>query len=290
MGIKLNIGSGKDIKPGYVNIDIGEYGQQITRDIENNYLPFDDCSVDEIQAESFLEHIDNLFFVLDECWRVLKPSGSLIVVVPDGVSIAPDHKRYFNKKFFDTYITTGPKRYSFTDKHWKLVKYSDDPVIHATLTPIKKNERAKGDKLNLGSGSLHKKDFINTDIVKPCDKIIDVTKGIPFEDDRFDRIEANNLLEHLDNTEFMRIMNEVHRVLKKDGEFWFRVPDALHWADGAYGDPTHKRFFVPRSFNYFTQTSTYRNYGKSYGFKEWRQLSLKGDDKFFEWTGSPVKQ
>jgi hypothetical protein len=59
--------------------------------------------------------------------------------------------------------------------------------------------------------------------------------------------------------------------------------------DGAFGDPTHKRFFVPRSFGYFNKDGgSWRHYGKSYGFKPWIQLKLNTDKQFFigEWTPS----
>ncbi len=132
-------------------------------------------------------------------------------------------------------------------------------------------------QLNLGSGILHKQGFINIDIVPP------------YLDGTVDRVEADNLLEHLDNEQFIFVMNEVHRVLKPGGMFWFCVPNALDWMDGAFGDFTHKRFFVPRSFYYFTETPTYENYGKSYGIKCFKQISLENDGKFFKWTGIPLK-
>lgn len=137
-------------------------------------------------------------------------------------------------------------------------------------------------KLNLGCGDKHLDGFVNVDWVEPADLVLDVSKDrLPYEDGTVDRIEADNLLEHMDNDAFMHVLNECHRVMKSGGEMMFIVPDSLHWPDGAFGDPTHKRYFVPRSFYYFTDTPTYHNYGKSYGFKMWLLADLKTDNRFF---------
>jgi SAM-dependent methyltransferase len=149
--------------------------------------------------------------------------------------------------------------------------------------------------LNIGCGALHKQsdeDFkwVNLDWVEPADVVVDVRDGLPYEDDYVDYAEADNLLEHLDNEEFMFVLNDWHRVIKPDGKLWFKVPDALHWMDGAFGDPTHKRFFVPRSFLYFDVDSpTGKNYGQPYGFKPWKIHKLETDNKFFTCIMSPVK-
>jgi len=149
----------------------------------------------------------------------------------------------------------------------------------------------KGDqvKVNLGCGKLHKKGYVNVDMLPPADIICNIGKDtLPYVDGALSLVEADNLLEHFDNDEFMFAMNEIWRVTKSGGVFWFKVPDALNWADGAYGDPTHKRFFVPRSFLYFDQAKPqWKNYGRHYGFKGWKLKSLTTDNRFF--TCSLVK-
>lgn len=144
--------------------------------------------------------------------------------------------------------------------------------------------------INLGAGNLHKEGWINIDIVQPCDVICRVGKEkLPAEDNSCDRIEADNLLEHLDNDEFLQALNECHRVLKKDGVFWWKVPDSLSDWDKAAGDPTHKRFFTPRSFYYFDNSKpNYHNYGKSYGFKPWN-VKVETDGHFFTCEMTPLK-
>ena len=83
--IKLNLGCGKDIQEGYINIDIRELpGVDLVRDLREP-LPYNDYCIDEIRAIDVLEHFswrdtDRIF----KDWvRVLKPGGLIIVCVPN---------------------------------------------------------------------------------------------------------------------------------------------------------------------------------------------------------------
>ncbi len=138
-------------------------------------------------------------------------------------------------------------------------------------------------KINLGCGHLHKKGYANVDMQMPADYLCDIGKqGLPFVGNSVELAEADNLMEHFDNHEFMFAMNDVFRVLRPGGLFWWKVPDALSWPDGAYGDPTHKRFFVPRSFLYVDRAKDqWKNYGRHYGFQGWDLKGLSTDGRFF---------
>lgn len=151
-------------------------------------------------------------------------------------------------------------------------------------------------RLNIGSGpySGYKSGYVNVDILEGADVVYDLTNPWPWATGSIDYIRADNLLEHFDNDEFMFVMNEAHRVLKAHGEFWLRVPDTERWPDGAFGDPTHKRYFFPRSFYYFDHgRDQWRNYGQSYGFKPWivsvERVRTSEVGRFFEATLKPVK-
>jgi predicted SAM-dependent methyltransferase len=102
MAKKLNLGCGKEIKEGYINMDMVDFGQDIVRNAENG-LPFDSESIDEILAKHFLEHIFKIKFVLDECYRVLKKGGIFIIEVPHKDCVGAydfRHIRYFTEETF----------------------------------------------------------------------------------------------------------------------------------------------------------------------------------------------
>ena len=74
---RLNLGCGDIRMEGFIGID--QYpspATDIVRDLEKG-LPFCDNSVAEIRVDSILEHIKDLQFFLNECWRVLHPEGIL---------------------------------------------------------------------------------------------------------------------------------------------------------------------------------------------------------------------
>ena len=105
----LNLGSGNQTLTGqdgtkYINIDNYPYPEvDIVRDIEKG-LPFDDESIDEIYTSHFLEHINDLNFVMEECFRVLKKGAEIIIVVPEASTKEairdPSHVRGFVDQTF----------------------------------------------------------------------------------------------------------------------------------------------------------------------------------------------
>ena len=48
--MKLNLGCGKDIKTGYINLDIVDYGGNEIHDITTFPYPFEDNTFEEIYA------------------------------------------------------------------------------------------------------------------------------------------------------------------------------------------------------------------------------------------------
>ena len=54
---------------------------------EDHIVPFADESVDRIIVTHELENTDHLGPLLSECWRVLKPEGRLLVIVPNRMGL-----------------------------------------------------------------------------------------------------------------------------------------------------------------------------------------------------------
>jgi len=86
MSIRLNLGCGGDKREGYINIDIRKSVEpDLILDLENEGLPYNDNSVEEVVAQDFLEHISwkKAVWLLKEIYRVLRPEGILKLRCPD---------------------------------------------------------------------------------------------------------------------------------------------------------------------------------------------------------------
>ncbi len=82
--LKLELGSGAGVKPGWIGLDLSPKAT-VQCDILEVGIPFPDSSVHIVYSEHFLEHF---YFwerdaILQECRRVLKAGGVFSVAVPD---------------------------------------------------------------------------------------------------------------------------------------------------------------------------------------------------------------
>jgi autotransporter strand-loop-strand O-heptosyltransferase len=84
-GIKLNLGCGNDIREGYINIDRYNNTGLVDMKADISSLPFKEMSVSEIFTNHVFEHIgiNEIYGVLDEWKRVLKPNGKLRMNLPN---------------------------------------------------------------------------------------------------------------------------------------------------------------------------------------------------------------
>ncbi len=108
--MKLHLGCGKNIKEGWVNMDVVNYGQEVVRDIRRG-IPFNNETFDEIYAQHFIEHVpsgDDTIFLINELYRVLKPGGILKFEVPhssEPEAFDPIHVSYWNERCIQEYFT-----------------------------------------------------------------------------------------------------------------------------------------------------------------------------------------
>ena len=129
---KINVGCGKEIKEGWINLDIvkGE-GVDIVHNLNKFPYPFKDNEFDEIYAYHILEHLDDFLKSVKELYRILKPKGKLFVRVPHFSSagaFTPHHKLFFNTTAFDD-ITIGEDYSTSLDGTRKLFKLISKKLI-----------------------------------------------------------------------------------------------------------------------------------------------------------------
>ena len=98
-------------------------------DIENEKLPFDDNTFDVIYSKSFIEHLYYPEKYLEEAYRVLKPNGMLLTLVPDWES---NYKTYFDDfthrtPFTKMALTDAYKMYGF--KEVRAFKFRQLPIV-----------------------------------------------------------------------------------------------------------------------------------------------------------------
>lgn len=81
--VAVNVGSGDDRRPGYVNVDLRPEVADVVADAAE--LPLTDGSAREVLARDVLEHVSTwqVPVLLAEWWRVLAPGGRLVLRVPN---------------------------------------------------------------------------------------------------------------------------------------------------------------------------------------------------------------
>jgi SAM-dependent methyltransferase len=109
--MKLNLGCGADIRPGYVNVD-GNYAVTdktppgvVLHDLNQFPWPFPDNTADEILMWHVFEHLPDTFKVMREIKRILKKGGRFYGQVPYGPSHDGrthwQHCRFFVARSFE---------------------------------------------------------------------------------------------------------------------------------------------------------------------------------------------
>lgn len=101
----------------------------------------------------------------------------------------------------------------------------------------------------------------------------------PFKDNQFEEVVANHVLEHL--SDLVSVVDELHRVCKPGDLIKVRVP--YFASPEHHNDPTHKRKFTYKTFNYFTKESIYNYYAKArIEIVDRRILFLSTDSEFMK--------
>ncbi len=139
-GSKINLGCGEFPKEGFVNVDRFEGpGIDVVHDLSDLPWPFPDASADRIEADHVLEHLAEVFSVMREIHRVLRPGGVLVVRTPHfsrGFS-HPEHQRGFDATFpmyFDPDFPGGYTGVEFTSASTRL-RWFAQPDLKKSVLP-----------------------------------------------------------------------------------------------------------------------------------------------------------
>ena len=141
-------------KDGRISIDhLNLPGVDIVANLEEGLSFLPDYSVDAIHSNSFLEHIDNLDLLMQEMWRVLKPTGKKHLFVPH-FSNPYHYSDYTHKRFFGLYSFEyfSKSNYGFNRKVPQF--YNDNSFVTESIKLVFKSPWKYRNKFRKKFGKL----------------------------------------------------------------------------------------------------------------------------------------
>lgn len=135
-------------------------------------------------------------------------------------------KNYFRKLYVHV-VQNGLMQKYETTKYivsWHLKRQFgrvDRAIIESYLTEHQTRN------LHIGCGSNHLEGWLNSDYFPRSEKILhlDATERFPFEDNLFDYIFSEHMIEHVSFTEGLFMLGECQRILKDKGRIRISTPD-----------------------------------------------------------------
>lgn len=105
--------------------------------------------------------------------------------------------------------------------------------------------------LDIGCGRKKLPSAVGLDMYprEGVDVVADLETALPFEDESFEAVHADQVLEHV--RDLVPLIYEIHRILKPGGVFIAHTP---YFRSGwAHIDPTHVRSFTVNTLDYFVR-------------------------------------
>src|SRR5688572_28200923 len=88
--LRLNVGCGRNILPGWINLDFTELpGVDVVADLEKCGtipIPLASDTIDEFLLSHLIEHIRGSLDLMQELYRLAKPHARAVIRVPHGAS------------------------------------------------------------------------------------------------------------------------------------------------------------------------------------------------------------
>lgn len=134
MKTRLNLGAGNLIEDPKVTVnhDRMKHRPEIDAvwDLNQTPWPWKDEQFETVIAKAVFEHLDiDLLTAVDECWRILKPGGTIYIKVPNAEDVIgcwgdPTHRRPYTLSLtaiFD-YKAENTGNNFYTTRKWKIRK------------------------------------------------------------------------------------------------------------------------------------------------------------------------
>lgn len=86
-------------------------------------------------------------------------------------------------------------------------------------------------QLEIGAGATQRAGWLTLDMCKGADVYWDLRYKMPFSESTFDRVYCSHVLEHFAYRDLKKLLTEVRRILRPNGEFLIAVPDASLYVD-----------------------------------------------------------
>ena len=131
-GLRLNLGCGRDIREGWVNIDCAPLpGVDHVVDFDGKpALPFDDDSVTYSEGVHVIEHLRDPLPFMEELWRVTEPGGVAVFRCPYGsTDDADEDPTHVRRMFHGSWGYFGQPHYWRADYGYR----GDWQPAHVTL-------------------------------------------------------------------------------------------------------------------------------------------------------------
>lgn len=164
-----------------------------------------------------------------------------------------------NQKYFEN------RNKELSKKKFENIYKRHSKSIKTINTLLKKSNLKEIDKesnlLDVGSGDGSLLKYLNSKNIscKGCDiNDADLEKDrIPFEDSTFSHVLLYAVIEHINNTN--HLIEEIRRVLKKNGNLIIITPNFRYCYDTFYDDPTHVKPFTDHGIAELLKITKFKN-------------------------------
>ncbi len=117
-------------------------------------------------------------------------------------------------------------------------------------------------RLNVGSGRVRFPGWVNIDLALGADLLLDVTKGLPFDENSVDLIYNEHFLEHLTIEDAERVLKDCRRCLKKGGTLRIAMPDLDALVEKYNADWKNQDWLTPGSKAYSPDHEAIKSQGE----------------------------